>query len=55
MKTKLIKKSVLSLGTLALSLGGFINIGQVSAEEPLTLTFFSADLTTDDPFTNPVA
>lgn len=55
MKTKLIKKSVLSLGTLALSLGGFINIGQVSAQEPLTLTFFSADLTTDDPFTNPVA
>ncbi|MGO4937863.1 ABC transporter substrate-binding protein [Fundicoccus sp. Sow4_H7] len=40
--------STSALGTLAVS-------AQEETPEPVTLTFFNADLSTDDPFTNPVA
>lgn len=56
MKKNLWSKSLLMCGSVLLAASALVSPTFVSAEEDVTtLTFFSKDLSMDDPFTNPVA
>ena len=58
MKFKKLATSLLLSGSILLVAcgnGEASDNGSESGDEALTLTFFSSDLQTDDPFTNPVA
>lgn len=56
MKKSLWSKSLLMCGSVLLAASALISPTFVGAqEEETTLTFFTVDLSTDDPFTNPVA
>lgn len=56
MKKNLWKRSLLLCGSALLAAGALLTPNLVNAQDDVTtLTFFSVDLSMDDPFTNPVA